>query len=328
MRGRVIRTTGSWHTVALRGDGEGAGRELVECRARGSLKQMGYRSTNPIAVGDWVDVELPEGKGAPGVIVGIEARRNYIIRRATNLSKESHILAANVDRALLMVTLCRPRTSLTFVDRFLASAEAYSIPVTLVFNKTDLLSGEQWGELEYVEGIYSGMGYEVVETALSEKRFKLKTKSEKLRTESEKLKLTPGTVTVVCGNSGVGKSTLINVLLGEERLKTAPISEAHGLGMHTTTYAEMVELPGGGYVIDTPGVKGFGSVDMEPEEIGSYFRDIFEIGRGCRFSNCSHINEPGCEVLRALEEHRLAPSRYGSYLSMRGDKEEGKYRMT
>ena len=318
MRGRVIRTTGSWHTVALRGNGEGAGSGLMECRARGSLKQMGYRSTNPIAVGDWVDVELPEGKGAPGVIVGIEARRNYIIRRATNLSKESHILAANVDRALLVVTLCRPRTSLTFVDRFLASAEAYSIPVTLVFNKTDLLSGEQRGELEYVEGIYSGMGYEVVETALS----------EKLKVKSEKLELTPGTVTVVCGNSGVGKSTLINVLLGEERLKTAPISEAHGLGMHTTTYAEMVELPGGGYVIDTPGVKGFGSVDMEPEEIGSYFRDIFEIGRGCRFSNCSHINEPGCEVIRALEEHRLAPSRYGSYLSMRGDKEEGKYRIT
>lgn len=294
---------------------------LVECKVKGNFRLRGIRSTNPVAVGDGVSIKEQRAEGsedAAAFITEIDERRNYIIRKASNLSKQSHILAANVDMALLIVTIARPETTTTFIDRFLASAEAYRVPVCIAFNKTDDLSPEEAQTLNYWEALYTDIGYTCFRiSALN---------GMGIDTLRQELK---GKTTLLAGHSGVGKSTLLNLLIPDAHVRTAHISDAHGTGMHTTTFSELFELPcedGGGALIDIPGVKGFGTFNMEPEEVAHYFRDIFRISADCRFSNCTHTHEPGCAVLRALEEHHLAPSRYASYLSMMEDKEEGKYR--
>lgn len=286
---------------------------LVECKVKGSFRLRGLRTTNPVAVGDRVGL-APNAEGT-ALISSIDDRRNYIIRKSTNLSKQSHIIAANVDQAVLVVTVARPETSTTFIDRFLASAEAYRVPVVLAFNKCDLLDAGGRRLQQMMQGLYEGMGYEC--HALSAAT------GEGVGPLARGL---DGKVSVLSGHSGVGKSTLINRLLPGANLRTAPLSDAHDTGMHTTTFSEMLALPAGGYLIDTPGIKGFGTFDMEPGELTGYFRDIFRYAKDCRFSNCTHTHEPGCAVLRAVEERLIAQSRYQSYLSMLDDKDENKYR--
>lgn len=307
MHGTVIKNTGFWYTV-LTDDG----RE-VDSKVKGNFRLKGIRSTNPVAVGDGVEICVnAEGQA---LITAIDDRRNYIVRRSTNLSKQSHIIAANVDQAFLVVTVAHPETATTFIDRFLASAEAYSVPVVLVFNKTDLLSDEERRYQELMVRLYETVGYECrqVSAATGEG-------TDDLRT------LLGDRVTLLSGHSGVGKSTLLNLLIPGAGARVADISDAHDTGMHTTTFSEMMPLPGGGWIIDTPGIKGFGSFDMEPEEIGSYFKEIFKFSKDCRFNNCTHTHEPGCAVRQAVEDHYIAESRYRSYLSMLQDKDENKYR--
>ena len=303
MHGLVIKNTGSWYTV-LTDDGQ-----LLQCKVKGNFRLKGIRSTNPVAVGDRVTVD------GEGWITDIDDRRNYIIRKSINLSKQSHIIAANVDQALLVVTVNYPQTSTTFIDRFLASAEAYRVPVILVFNKTDLLTADEAHYQQMLITLYQTIGYEcrVISAETGEGVDELKT-------------LLPGKITLLSGNSGVGKSTLINRLVPGVNLRTAEISDAHNTGQHTTTFSEMIRLEGGGWVVDTPGIKGFGTFDMEPEELTSYFKEIFRFSQDCRFSNCTHTHEPGCAVLKALEDHYISQSRYQSYLSMLNDKDDSKYR--
>ena len=318
MHGLVIKNTGSWYTV-LTDDGQ-----LFDCKVKGNFRIKGIRSTNPVAVGDRVTVN------DEGWIVDIDDRRNYIIRKSINLSKQSHIIAANVDQALLVVTVNYPQTSTTFIDRFLASAEAYRVPVVLVFNKTDLLDADEAHYQQMLITLYETIGYEchAVSATTGEGVEQLES-------------LLPGKITLLSGNSGVGKSTLINRLVPDANLRTAEISDAHNTGQHTTTFSEMIPLtpntqhpspitqhpsPITSFLIDTPGIKGFGTFDMEPEELTSYFKEIFHFSKDCRFSNCTHTHEPGCAVLKALEDHYIAQSRYQSYLSMLNDTEEGKYR--
>ena len=302
MKGLVVKNTGSWYTVRT-DDGQ-----LLDCKVKGNFRLKGIRTTNPVAVGDRVEVN------EEGWITAIEDRRNYIIRKSINLSKQSHIIAANVDQAFLIVTVANPQTSTTFIDRFLASAEAYRVPVVLIFNKTDLLDEDTLHYQQAVVNLYETIGYECRQIS-----------AETGDGVDELHAMLDGKITLLSGNSGVGKSTLINRLVPGANLRTAEISDAHNTGMHTTTFSEMIELSSG-YLIDTPGIKGFGTFDMEPEEITSYFKDIFHFSKDCRFSNCTHTHEPGCAVLKAVEEHYIAESRYQSYLSMLDDKEEGKYR--
>ena len=307
MKGLVIKNTGSWYTVKT-DDGQ-----LIESKIKGNFRLKGIRSTNPVAVGDYV--EIITNQEGTAFISSIEDRRNYIIRKSPNLSKQSHILAANVDQALLVVTVNYPQTSTTFIDRFLASAEAYSVPVVLVFNKHDLLSEEELHYEKMMCTLYETVGYKCVEISAET--------GEGVEQLSPILK---DKISLLSGNSGVGKSTLINRLIPHASQRTAEISDAHNTGMHTTTFSEMIELPGGGYLIDTPGIKGFGTFDIEKEELTSYFKEIFHFSKDCRFSNCTHTHEPGCAVIKAVEDHFIAASRYKSYLSMLEDKDENKYR--
>ena len=307
MKGLVIKNTGSWYTV-MTDDGN-----IVESKIKGNFRLKGIRSTNPVAVGD--RVEIIRNQEGTAFINAIEDRRNYIIRKSQNLSKQSHILAANVDQAFLVVTVNYPQTSTTFIDRFLASAEAYSVPVTLVFNKTDLLSDEERHFQDMMMTLYDTVGYRCIAISAANGDG-----------VDELLPLLHDRITLLSGNSGVGKSTLINRILPGVNLRTAEISDSHNTGMHTTTFSEMLQLPNGGYLIDTPGIKGFGTFNMEPEEISSYFKEIFRFSKDCRFNNCTHTHEPGCAVLKAVEDHYIAASRYQSYLSMLNDKDENKYR--
>ena len=307
MKGLVIRNTGSWYTV-LTDDGE-----TVESKIKGNFRLKGIRSTNPVAVGDRVGIV--RNQEGTAFINEIDDRRNYIIRKSPNLSKQSHIIAANVDQAVLIATVNFPVTSTTFIDRFLASAEAYRIPVVLVLNKTDLMDEDDLRLQEMMATLYENIGYTCLQVSaetgmgLDELKALLKDK-----------------ISVFSGNSGVGKSTLLNRLIPGLSLRTAEISEAHKMGMHTTTFSEMIRLPEGGWVIDTPGIKGFGTFDMEPGEISGYFREIFHFSKDCRYGNCTHTHEPGCAVLKAVEDHYIAASRYNSYVSMLDDKDESKYR--
>ena len=307
MKGLVIKNTGSWYTVKT-DDGN-----IVESKIKGNFRLKGIRSTNPVAVGD--RVEIIRNQEGTAFISAIEDRRNYIIRKSQNLSKQSHIIAANVDQAFLIVTVNYPQTSTTFIDRFLASAEAYSVPVVLVFNKTDLLSEEERHYQDMMMTLYETVGYQCV--AIS---------AEKGDGVDILLPLLHDKITLLSGNSGVGKSTLINRILPGVNLRTAEISDSHNTGMHTTTFSEMLLLPDGGYIIDTPGIKGFGTFNMEPEEISGFFKEIFRFSKDCRFNNCTHTHEPGCAVIKAVEDHYIAASRYQSYLSMLNDKDENKYR--
>lgn len=311
MRGLVIKNTGSWYTVKT-DDGR-----VIESKIKGNFRLRAIRSTNPVAVGDYVHLII--NKEGTAFISEIEDRRNYIVRKSSNLSKQSHILAANLDQAILVITVNYPETSTIFIDRFLAGAEAYRVPVILVFNKYDLLSED---ELRYQKGLihlYETIGYKCVEVQSTENAPSDKS-LHRLRP------LLDGKVTLLAGNSGVGKSTIINELLPEANRRTAEISDVHNTGIHTTTFSEMLELPKGGYLIDTPGIKGFGTFDIDKEELTSYFREIFKFSEQCKFSNCTHTHEPGCAVLKAVEDHYISESRYNSYLSMLEDKEEGKYR--
>ena len=307
MHGLVIKNTGSWYTVRT-DDGQ-----IIESKIKGSFRLKGIRSTNPVSVGDLVTLIV--NKEGTAFISSIDERRNYIVRKSQNLSKQSHIIAANVDQAFLLVTVSHPETSTMFIDRFLASAEAYSVPVTLVFNKKDLLTDDELHLQQMMKTLYDTVGYPCF--AISA------TTGEGVAPVRAALQ---DKITVLSGNSGVGKSTLINSILPDVELRTAEISDAHDTGMHTTTFSEMLPLPEGGYIIDTPGIKGFGSFDMEPEEITSYFKEIFHFSKDCRFNNCTHTHEPGCAVRRAVEDHYIAESRYQSYLSMLEDKESNKYR--
>lgn len=307
MHGLVIRNTGSWYTVAA-DDGS-----IWDCKVKGNFRLKGIRSTNPVAIGDRVEfITQPDNTA---LISAIDDRKNYVIRRSTNLSKQSHIIAANVDQCFLIVTLRQPETATTFIDRFLASAEAYRIPVVLIFNKVDLLDEEDRELLKGMTTLYRTIGYECcVVSAMTGEGV------EELRGRLQ------GNITLLSGNSGVGKSTLINRLFPNLHLKTSELSDAYNTGKHTTTFSEMYPIEGGGYIIDTPGIKGFGTFDFEREEVGHFFKEIFRFSADCRFNNCTHTHEPGCAVRDAVDRHDISLSRYTSYLSMLNDKEEDRYR--
>lgn len=284
----------------------------VECHIKGNFRIRGIRSTNPVAVGDFVEVQtLADGTNW---VTEIEERRNYIIRRSTNLSKESHILAANIDQVALIVTVNHPVTSTTFIDRFLATCEAYRVRAILIFNKMDLMTDEELERLNELSALYQSIGYDTIELSAIHLQ------------PADILPVLAGKTTLLSGNSGVGKSTLLNALFGREMTRTGKISDAHDKGMHTTTFSEMYFLPEGGAVIDTPGIKGFGTIDFECEEVSHYFREIFRVSRDCRFGNCTHTNEPGCAVQEKIITGDIAISRYESYLSILNDATEGKYR--
>mgnify|MGYP003575519916 FL=1 len=298
MRGLVTKSTGSWYQV-LGDDGN-----RYECRIKGIFRTQGIKTTNPIAVGDRVEFEIEQGQQS-AVITKLEPRKNYIIRRSVNLSKQTQIIGANLDLALLVVTLASPPTSTGFIDRFLVTAEAYGIPAALVFNKLDLFSDEGLEILAEYIAIYENLGYPCFTVSALEK--------ENIETLNEVLK---DKITLISGHSGVGKSTLINAIIPGSDLKTGNISDWSDKGKHTTTFAEMIDLPFGGKLIDTPGIRELGIVDIEPQELSHYFPEMRNLLNQCKFHNCRHINEPGCAVLDALENGGVEPSRYDSYLSI------------
>ena len=312
MRGLVIKSTGSCYIVRM-DDGTN-----VECHIKGNFRIRGIRSTNPVAVGDFVEVQtLTDGTNW---IIEIEDRKNYIIRKSTNLSKESHILAANVDQVALIITVNHPVTSTTFIDRFLATCEAYRVRAILIFNKIDLLTEDELEQLAELRALYERLDYQTLElSAISIQN------SEFRSQKSDLFSLFEGKTTLLSGNSGVGKSTLLNALFGKEMTRTGKISDAHDKGMHTTTFSEMYFLEDGA-IIDTPGIKGFGTIDFQKDEVSHYFREIFAAGRDCRFGNCTHTKEPGCAVQDKIITGDIAISRYESYLSILNDATEGKYR--
>ena len=307
MKGLVVKNTGSWYQVKTDSG------ELFECKIKGHFRLLDIRSTNPIAVGDWV--EFDKNVDGTAMIHTISDRRNYIIRRSSNLSKQSQILAANLDLVALIVTVNYPETSTVFIDRFLATAEAYRVPACIVFNKIDRYSPDEIQYLDTLMDLYSSLDYPVfkISALLSENIQELTT-------------FLSGKTTLFSGNSGVGKSTLINSIAPLSLAKTAEISSYHNKGMHTTTFSEMFELLSGGHIIDTPGIKGFGTIDMEATEIGHYFKEIFAFSASCKFANCTHVHEPGCAVLPAVKTQLISTSRYQSYLSVMKDCDEGKYR--
>lgn len=307
MKGLVVKNTGSWYQVKTDSG------DLFECKIKGHFRLLDIRSTNPIAVGDWV--EFDKNEDGTAMIHTISDRRNYIIRRSSNLSKHSQILAANLDLVALIVTVNYPETSTVFIDRFLATAEAYRVPACIVFNKIDRYSSEEIQYLDTLKELYSTLDYPVfkISALLSENIQELTT-------------FLSGKTTLFSGNSGVGKSTLINSIAPHSLAKTAEISSYHNKGMHTTTFSEMFELLSGGHIIDTPGIKGFGTIDMEATEIGHYFKEIFAFSASCKFANCTHVHEPGCAVLPAVKSQLISTSRYHSYLSVMKDCDEGKYR--
>ena len=309
MHGLVVRNTGYSYTVEDDDTGN-----LYECKVKGNFRIKGIRTTNPVAIGDRVEFTPLKEENA-GLITALEDRKNYIIRKSINLSKQSHIIAANIDQCFLIVTIQQPETSLTFIDRFLASAEAYRIPVVLVFNKIDILSDEWQEYLDGVVNLYETIGYKCHRISSV-----TGVGTEALRTELE------GKITLLSGNSGVGKSTLINKLFPKLNLKVGEISDAYGTGKHTTTFSEMYSISDHAYIIDTPGIKGFGTFDMTRGEIGHYFKEIFHYSAFCRFNNCTHTHEPHCAVLQAVADGRIARSRYTSYLNMLEDQDEEKYR--
>lgn len=307
LRGLVVKQRGNWYDVLTEGG------ETVSCMVKGRFRLEGIRSTSPVVVGDGVIVS-GNADGA-AFITQLLPRRNYILRRASNLSKQSHILAANIDLCLLLVTMKDPGTPLTFIDRFLATAEAYSVDVALVWNKMDLLMPDERERLLDIAEAYEKIGYRCVCGSVMDGK-----------ADKEVAALLKDKVTLLAGNSGVGKSTLLNMLVPEARAKVAPVSPTHHTGMHTTTDTTMYPLPFGGHIIDIPGVKGFGTFNFKPEEVSHYFREIFRVGRDCRFNNCMHLDEPGCAVKAALDTGGIARWRYQSYLSMLQDYDEQKYR--
>ena len=296
-KGIVIKSTGSWYTVKTEND------QIIECKIKGTFRTRDLRSTNPVSVGDFVEIEIVES--STGIITNIRERNNYIIRRSPNLSKEYQIIASNIDQAFLIVTISHPATTTTFIDRFLASAEAYRIPCHLVFNKTDLYNSSEVEQLKNLINIYTSIGYTCIESSAVKN-----TGIEIIRS------MMKDKTSVFSGHSGVGKSTLINKIESTLDLKTSQLSEYHDAGKHTTTFSEMFELSFGGYIIDTPGIKGFGVLDMDKAEITHYFPEMFLLLEKCQYANCTHTHEPGCEVKRAVSENEIALSRYSSYLGL------------
>ena len=304
MTGVVVKSTGSWYTVRTEKD------QIINCRIKGKFRLSGIKSTNPVTVGDIVDIEIEESN-ENGIIFNIHDRKNYIIRKSVNLSKQTHIIAANIDQAFLLVTLKDPQTFTSFIDRFLATAEAYSITAIILFNKIDIYNKELLAQKQQLEKVYKNIGYECLDISAKEN-----ININKLIT------LMKDRVNMFSGHSGVGKSTLINKISPELNLKTAEISTQHKQGQHTTTFAEMFKLPFGGYIIDTPGIKGFGVVDFAEEEIGDFFPEMFALKHKCKFNNCLHTNEPSCAIKNAVEKGEIAHSRYNSYLQLLAGEDE------
>tara|TARA_B110000211_G_C14066537_1_gene547911 strand:- start:1424 stop:2350 length:927 start_codon:yes stop_codon:yes gene_type:complete len=308
MKGLVVKSTGSWYKVRKENG------VIIECRLKGKFRIAGLKVTNPVSVGDWVDFDEEGGKDT-GVIKGIDDRKNYIIRKSVNLSKQYHIIASNVDQAILIATIIQPQTRLEFIDRFLVTASAYSIPVTILINKLDVYSDKELEILADWAMIYEEAGINLIPISV-EKDINLDKVDEILKDK----------VSVVSGNSGVGKSSLLNKISSDFELRTCEISEAHEQGVHTTTFAEMFELPDGGFVIDTPGIRGLGIVDIEREELGNFFPEILKYKPNCKFNNCVHVNEPKCAVKAGVEAGEISEERYNSYLSIYNNDETENYR--